>query len=65
MPQFLDFKEVCEMIHLSRSRVNQLLAAGDFPEPHKLSPAKSGRVIWPAEAIHAWLAERAPKQQGA
>jgi len=62
MPQFLNFKQVCEVLHLSRSRVNQLLAEGQFPKPHKLSPAKSGRVIWPAEAINAWLAERAPKQ---
>lgn len=61
MPQFLDFKQVCEVLHLSRSRVNQMLAAGEFPKPHKLSPSRGGRVIWPREKIEGWLAARAPK----
>jgi predicted DNA-binding transcriptional regulator AlpA len=61
MPQFFDFKQVCEVLHLSRARVNQLRTEGKFPRPHKLAPGRSGRVIWPAEAIHAWLAARAPK----
>ena len=61
MPRFLDFAQVCETLHLSRSRVNQLLAARAFPKPIKLSPGRSGRVIWPEEAVNAWLAERTPK----
>ena len=65
MSRFLSFKQICEVLHLSRSRINQLLAEGQFPKPHKLSPAKSGRVIWPAEAVDAWLAERAPKEEAA
>ena len=61
MPQFLDFKQVCTLVHLSRPRINQLLAENKFPKPHKLSPGRAGRVIWPAPVVEQWLAERAPK----
>jgi excisionase family DNA binding protein len=62
MPKFLTFAEVCDTVKLSRPRIYQLVDAGEFPAPHKLNPAKGGRVLWPLETIEAWLAERAPKQ---
>jgi predicted DNA-binding transcriptional regulator AlpA len=68
MSKFLSFKEVCEAIHLSRARVNQMRFGTKtikpdptFPAPHKLHPGKGGRVIWPEETINTWLAKHAPK----
>lgn len=65
MPQFLTVKQICEALHLSRSRIYQLVAAGEFPRPHKLSAGAGGRVIWPREVIEAWVASKAPKQRAA
>lgn len=58
MPQILDFKQVCDLLHLSRSRINQLLAKGEFPKPLKLSAGRSGRVVWHLEDVTRWLKAR-------
>jgi len=58
--KYLSFKEVGELLHISRSRINQLLDSGDFPRPIKLAPGP-GRVLWTEEAIAAWLASRAER----
>jgi predicted DNA-binding transcriptional regulator AlpA len=62
--QFLCCAEVCQILHLSRSRLYQLIEANQFPRPHKLSAGKSGRIIWPAEIVHTWVASRAPQKAG-
>jgi predicted DNA-binding transcriptional regulator AlpA len=62
MPKYISMQELCDLLHLSRSRIYQLCSAGEFPKPTKLHPSRGGRVLWRAETIEAWLAERAPKQ---
>jgi len=47
---------------LSRSRIYELLEAGSFPKPVKLS----GRInAWPDREIDAWIAERIAEREAA
>jgi len=44
-------QEVCEILGISRQRLQQLAARPDFPEP--VAELALGRV-WETDAIHAW-----------
>ena len=59
MPQILDFKELCALVHLSRPRIYQLLSDRQFPKPTKLSAGRGGRVVWRLDDVERWLEARA------
>jgi predicted DNA-binding transcriptional regulator AlpA len=50
-------------LSLSGSRIKQLIAAGKFPRPFKLS--EGGRLnCWTVTEIEKWLEERLAKERG-
>lgn len=53
--QFLTPKAVCEKIALSRSTLDRLVTAGEFPAPIRLTER---RLAYSAAAVEAWMAER-------
>jgi predicted DNA-binding transcriptional regulator AlpA len=66
--RFLDMREVCALLHLSRARINQLrFGAGKpghrneadptFPKAIKLAKGPKARILWREKDVVAW-AER-------
>lgn len=53
--QFLSPKAVCDRIALSRSTLDRLVSAGDFPAPIRITPR---RLAYNAAAVEAWMSER-------
>lgn len=49
-------------IGISRAHLYQLVKRGEFPQPIKIGDRA---IAWPAQAIEAWIAERAAASQGA
>ncbi len=43
-------------IGISRAHLYQLVKRGEFPQPIKIG---NRAIAWPAQAIEAWIAERA------
>lgn len=54
--------DLIETLGMSRPHIYQLVKRGEFPRPIKLG---ARAVAWPAQAIEAWIAERAAASQGA
>lgn len=48
-------------IGISRAHLYQLVKRGEFPQPIKIGDRA---IAWPAQAIEAWIAERAAAAQG-
>lgn len=57
-PDYLTQREVARRIGLSVPRVRQLRAAGDFPQPFRPSGSPTGKLLFAASDIEAWLAAR-------
>tara|TARA_R110000868_G_scaffold5097_5_gene31542 strand:+ start:3842 stop:4009 length:168 start_codon:yes stop_codon:yes gene_type:complete len=55
MSELLSTKQTIDKIGISKSTLQRLRAAGNFPEPKRLSPR---RIAWNADDIAAWLASR-------
>ena len=55
MAQFLTPKAVCAKIALSRTTLDRLVQAGEFPPPIKLTQR---RVAYNADAVEKWMIER-------
>lgn len=53
--KFLTSKAVCDKIAVSRSTLDRLVQAGDFPQPIKLTQR---RLAYNADAVEQWMAER-------
>jgi len=53
--RFLSPKVVCEKTALSRSTLDRLVNAGQFPKPIKIAPR---RVAYRAAAVEQWMAEK-------
>lgn len=49
-------------IGISRAHLYQLVKRGEFPQPIKIG---NRAIAWPAQAIEAWIAERAAAAQEA
>ena len=63
--KYLSIRDVCSVVHLSRSRVHALQAArakNSFPAPIKLNPAKCGRVLYRHADVLAWIESHAKEQ---
>lgn len=57
--RYLRLPEVVSLVGLSRSMLYQLIAAGRFPSPVRLSAHSSG---WRSDAVRAWMDSRQPAQ---
>ena len=55
LDRFLRRADVEEATGLSRSTIYELIAAGDFPKPIRLTKRAVG---WPESAITDWLEQR-------
>lgn len=56
----LDFYDVCERCKLSKSRINDMIRAGEFPRPFKLGLRKNG---WLPSQIDRWIMLRSAGQE--
>lgn len=54
-PALLRLPNVCAMVGLSKSQIYRLIRAGQFPAGISLG---TNSVAWPAEQVHAWIAEK-------
>lgn len=54
-PGFYDRATVLELTTLKNTTLWRRIREGDFPKPVKLSP---GRVGWPKQAVHDWIARK-------
>ncbi|NIM32079.1 MAG: AlpA family phage regulatory protein [Pseudomonas stutzeri] len=54
-PALLRLPSVCAMVGLSKSQIYRLIRAGEFPAGISLG---TNSVAWPAEQVHAWIAEK-------
>lgn len=62
MTTLLRLPAVKDRTGLSRSRIYELLEAGQFPKPVKLS----GRInAWPDNEVAAWIAARIAEREAA
>ena len=53
--RFLTPKAVCERTSLSRSTLDELVAAGDFPKPIRITDR---RLAYQAGDVQAWMEEK-------
>ena len=53
-------RDVLALTRLSRATIHRLRAAGQFPQPFRLSP---GTIAWRSEVIADWLEQRS-KENG-
>jgi prophage regulatory protein len=60
-PRIAKRPEVERLTGLSRSSIYRLAAAGQFPQPVKLSPRAVG---WRADEIAAWIEQRTAERDG-
>lgn len=54
-PVLLRLPSVCAVVGLSKSQIYRLIRAGEFPAGIALG---ANSVAWPAERVHAWIAEK-------
>jgi prophage regulatory protein len=54
-PALLRLPSVCALVGLSKSQVYRLIKAGEFPAAIQLG---TNSVAWPAERVHAWVADK-------
>lgn len=54
-PRLLRLPAVLDLVGLRRSRLYELVAAGRFPKPVKLSDRAIG---WPSDEVNAWVRQR-------
>jgi len=50
--RLIPLREVCARVSLGKSRIYQIIQAGDFPAPYKLSP---GASRWSESEIVDWI----------
>lgn len=55
--RLISTKAVCERTSLSRSTIDRLVAAGEFPKPVRIT---SRRLAYSAAAVDGWLQEKVP-----
>jgi predicted DNA-binding transcriptional regulator AlpA len=55
MTQFLTPKAVCQRTSLSRASLDRLVAAGQFPQPLRITER---RLAFEASAVEAWMQEK-------
>jgi len=60
LSQLLKLNEVEDRIRLKRAKIYELIEAGDFPAPIKLSP---GRSAWLADDVAAWVHRKAEESR--
>lgn len=53
--KFLSPKAVCEKISISRSTLDRLVAAGQFPSPIRVTQS---RLAFSEHAVEAWMQEK-------
>jgi prophage regulatory protein len=53
--RFLSPKAVCDKISLSRSTLDRLVSAGQFPAPIRLTQS---RLAFAETAVEAWMQEK-------
>lgn len=54
-PALLRMPAVLALVGLSKSQIYRLIGAGEFPAAVRLG---TNSVAWPAEQVHAWIAEK-------
>ncbi|WP_083265630.1 MULTISPECIES: helix-turn-helix transcriptional regulator [Pseudomonadaceae] len=54
-PLLLRLPSVCALVGLSKSQIYRMIRAGEFPVGISLG---ANSVAWPAEQVHAWVAEK-------
>ena len=54
-PLLLRLPGVCALVGLSKSQIYRLIRSGDFPPGVSLG---ANYVAWPAEQVHAWVAQK-------
>ncbi|WP_312243373.1 helix-turn-helix transcriptional regulator [Stutzerimonas nitrititolerans] len=54
-PALLRLPGVCALVGLSKSQIYRLIKSGEFPAAIQLG---ANSVAWPAEQVHAWIAEK-------
>lgn len=55
MPQFLSPKSVCDRVAISRATLDRLVAAGNFPNPIRLTER---RLVYNQADVEAWMVAR-------
>lgn len=54
-PQLISMNQACELTSLSRTSINRLRAANDFPKAVQVSDTK---IAFVRSEVHAWVNER-------
>jgi prophage regulatory protein len=54
-PLLLRLPSVCTLVGLSKSQIYRMIRVGEFPAGISLG---ANSVAWPAEQVHAWIAEK-------
>lgn len=54
-PALLRLPALCALVGLSKSQIYRLIKAGEFPTAIQLG---ANSVAWPAEHVHAWIADK-------
>lgn len=47
MPHFVDIKNACDILKISRSKLLRIVSSGDFPPPAKVN----GKSVWMVDEI--------------
>ncbi len=50
----IPLEAVEQLIHVKRTKIYKMIAAGEFPRPVKIGSASR----WPESKVEAWIAER-------
>lgn len=58
MTNFLNKRQVAEMIGIHPETLARLVREGKFPIPIRLTPGSRGNVRWDVMDIENWIAER-------
>ncbi|MAO03566.1 MAG: AlpA family transcriptional regulator [Citromicrobium sp.] len=53
--QLLNFKGVCDRTSLSRSTIERMVEAGEFPQPFRITPK---RLAFRAADVDRWIRAR-------
>lgn len=56
--KFLNPRQVCDCTSLSRSALDRLVAAGDFPAPMRITER---RLAYNADDVEAWMTSKATR----
>lgn len=58
MSVLLTRRQVAEILRVTPTTIDNLVAAGNFPSPIKLTPTPRGRIRWDSADVDAWLEQR-------